>query len=94
MRPAISISLSKWPMLPTMALFFIFAMSAACQTGPEQKSTTQAPTRASMGQGHCRPRGKARDQRAPSARSPPLDRRQLPPQPGDSCPLPARPAHV
>ena len=31
MRPAMSISLSKCPMLPTMALFFIFAMSAACE---------------------------------------------------------------
>ena len=28
-RPAMSISLSKWPMLPTMALFFILAMSVA-----------------------------------------------------------------
>mmetsp|Transcript_1586 Transcript_1586/g.6944 ORF Transcript_1586/g.6944 Transcript_1586/m.6944 type:complete len:235 (+) Transcript_1586:1874-2578(+) len=28
MRPSMSISLSKWPMFPTMALFFIFAMSA------------------------------------------------------------------
>ncbi|CAN0185155.1 unnamed protein product [Ectocarpus sp. 13 AM-2016] len=28
-RPARSISLSKWPMFPTMALFFILAMSAA-----------------------------------------------------------------
>mmetsp|Transcript_173391 Transcript_173391/g.421725 ORF Transcript_173391/g.421725 Transcript_173391/m.421725 type:complete len:312 (+) Transcript_173391:215-1150(+) len=27
-RPAMSISLSKWPMLPTMALFFIFAMES------------------------------------------------------------------
>merc|ERR1719506_2894958 len=25
-RPAMSISLSKWPMLPTIALFFIFSM--------------------------------------------------------------------
>ena len=25
-RPAMSISLSKWPMLPTIALSFIFAM--------------------------------------------------------------------
>ena len=28
-RPAMSISLSKWPMLPTIALSFIRAMSAA-----------------------------------------------------------------
>ncbi len=28
-RPAMSISLSKWPMLPTMALCFIFAMCSA-----------------------------------------------------------------
>jgi hypothetical protein len=31
MTPAISISLSKWPMLPTMALFFILDMSVACR---------------------------------------------------------------
>ena len=29
MTPAMSISLSKWPMLPTMALFFILAMCVA-----------------------------------------------------------------
>ena len=28
-RPAMSISLSKWPMLPTIALSFIFAMCSA-----------------------------------------------------------------
>merc|ERR1711900_150020 len=28
-RPAMSISLSKWPMLPTMALFFIFFMCSS-----------------------------------------------------------------
>ena len=29
LRPAMSISLSKWPMLPTIALSFIFAMCSA-----------------------------------------------------------------
>ena len=31
-RPAMSISLSKWPMLPTIALFFIACMCSAVMT--------------------------------------------------------------
>ena len=31
-RPAMSISLSKWPMLATIALFFIFVMCSAVMT--------------------------------------------------------------
>jgi hypothetical protein len=47
-----SISLSKWPMLPTIALFFILDMSCCVVAqSPRQQTTTRVSARASRKRG-------------------------------------------